>query len=82
MENNPALPPLWVRCDMSDPAGTTWLGAETICVFNKISGVKLYSITCKGITTVTYNYYKMYLNNSFFKHHCFIITVVIMYFCG
>lgn len=47
-DNNPALLPLWVRCDMSDPAGTTWLGAETICSSNKVSGVKLYSITCKG----------------------------------
>lgn len=52
-DNNPALLPLWVRCDMSDPAGTTWLGAETICISNKVSGVKLYSITCKGIIAVT-----------------------------
>ncbi|XP_036964070.1 protein zwilch homolog isoform X3 [Acanthopagrus latus] len=50
VENNPALHPLWVRCDMSDPAGTTWFGAETICMGNKVSGVKLYSVTCKGST--------------------------------
>lgn len=49
VDNNPALYPLWVRCDMSDPAGTTWFGAETICVGNKVSGVRLYSVTCKGI---------------------------------
>lgn len=54
-DNNPALFPLWVRCDMSDPGGTTWLGAETICISNKVSGIKLYSVTCKGITTITYN---------------------------
>lgn len=50
--NGPALLPLWVRCDMSDPAGTTWLGAETISISNKVSGIKLYSVTCKGIITV------------------------------
>ncbi|XP_011605705.2 protein zwilch homolog [Takifugu rubripes] len=48
--NGPALLPLWVRCDMSDPDGTTWLGAETICISNKVSGIKLYSVTCKGST--------------------------------
>lgn len=47
VDNNPALHPLWVRCDMSDPAGTTWLGAETVCVGSKVAGVKLYSVTCK-----------------------------------
>uniref|UniRef100_A0A8C5DQY7 Protein zwilch n=1 Tax=Gouania willdenowi TaxID=441366 RepID=A0A8C5DQY7_GOUWI len=50
VESSPALHPLWVRCDMSDPAGTTWLGAETVRVTNKITGMKLYSITCKGST--------------------------------
>ncbi|XP_041705914.1 protein zwilch homolog isoform X1 [Coregonus clupeaformis] len=44
------LLPLWVRCDMADPAGTTWLGAETVCTGNKVSGVKLYSVTCTGST--------------------------------
>ncbi|XP_061825468.2 protein zwilch homolog [Nerophis lumbriciformis] len=42
------LPPLWIRCDMSDPAQTTWLGAQGVYVGNKVSGVKLYSVTCKG----------------------------------
>uniref|UniRef100_A0A8C9WTV8 Protein zwilch n=1 Tax=Sander lucioperca TaxID=283035 RepID=A0A8C9WTV8_SANLU len=50
VDNNPALHPLWVRCDMSDPARTTWFGAETVCTGNKVSGVKLYSVTCKGST--------------------------------
>uniref|UniRef100_A0A4W5LKS7 Protein zwilch n=1 Tax=Hucho hucho TaxID=62062 RepID=A0A4W5LKS7_9TELE len=44
------LLPLWVRCDMADPAGTTWLGAETACTGDKVSGVKLYSVTCAGST--------------------------------
>ncbi|XP_068168139.1 protein zwilch homolog [Antennarius striatus] len=43
-----ALHPLWVRCDMSDPAGTTWLGAETVSIDNNVSGIKLCSVTCKG----------------------------------
>lgn len=76
-DNNPALLPLWVRCDMSDPAGTAWLGAETICISNKVSGVKLYSITCKGITTDTYNY-----NRFIWIIHSWNVTVVISYFCG
>ncbi|XP_020486981.2 protein zwilch homolog [Labrus bergylta] len=50
LDDNAALLPLWVRCDMSDPAGTTWFGAETVCTGNKVSGVKLYSVTCKGST--------------------------------
>lgn len=50
VDNSPALHPLWVRCDMSDPAGTTWLGAETVCMGSKVTGVKLYSVTCKGST--------------------------------
>ncbi|KAJ8002452.1 hypothetical protein DPEC_G00159070 [Dallia pectoralis] len=39
------LLPLWVRCDMTDPAATAWLAAEVVC-----PGVKLYSVTCKGST--------------------------------
>ncbi|XP_077423913.1 protein zwilch homolog [Vanacampus margaritifer] len=46
--DDPALRPLWVRCDMSDPACTTWFGAEGVCVASKVTGVKLYSVTCKG----------------------------------
>ncbi|KAM4618643.1 protein zwilch homolog [Polymixia lowei] len=48
--DNCTLQPLWVRCDMSDPAGTSWLGAETLSFGNKMTGVKLYSVTCKGST--------------------------------
>lgn len=48
-DTNLPLYPLWVRCDMSEPAGTTWFGAETVCVGTKVTGVKLYSITSKGI---------------------------------
>uniref|UniRef100_A0A8B9LFW9 Protein zwilch n=1 Tax=Astyanax mexicanus TaxID=7994 RepID=A0A8B9LFW9_ASTMX len=42
------LPPLWVRCDMSDPAGVSWLGAETVYAGSKATAVKLYTVCCKG----------------------------------
>uniref|UniRef100_A0A3Q0R4E5 Protein zwilch n=1 Tax=Amphilophus citrinellus TaxID=61819 RepID=A0A3Q0R4E5_AMPCI len=53
VDTNLPLYPLWVRCDMADPAGTTWFGAETICVGTKVTGVKLYSITCKDKQSLT-----------------------------
>ncbi|XP_021062693.1 protein zwilch homolog [Mus pahari] len=43
-----ALPPLWVRCDGSDPEGTCWLGAELITANDIITGVTLYVLTCKA----------------------------------
>uniref|UniRef100_A0AAY4B6C1 Protein zwilch n=1 Tax=Denticeps clupeoides TaxID=299321 RepID=A0AAY4B6C1_9TELE len=45
-----AIPPVWVCCDMSDTAGTAWLGAESICTDNKVNAIKLYSVCCKGAT--------------------------------
>ncbi|CAK6432122.1 unnamed protein product [Pipistrellus nathusii] len=42
------LPPLWVRCDSSDPEGTCWLGAELITTNNSITGIVLYAVTCKA----------------------------------
>ncbi|XP_038124852.1 protein zwilch homolog [Cyprinodon tularosa] len=42
------LHPLWVRCDMGDAEGTAWFGTEPVCVGGKVTGVKLYSVTCKG----------------------------------
>ncbi|KAI7802555.1 protein zwilch homolog [Triplophysa rosa] len=59
MAQNPAMPlieapgtlhPLWVRCDKSDPCATSWLGAETIYNGNKTTGIKLYTVSCKGPT--------------------------------
>jgi hypothetical protein len=43
-----ALPPLWVRCDSSDPEGTCWLGAELITTNDGVAGIVLYVVTCKG----------------------------------
>lgn len=54
---SPALLPLWVRCDMSDPAGTIWFGAENVSLRDKkVSGFKLYSVTCKGRATCLKHY--------------------------
>ncbi|NWR74083.1 ZWILC protein, partial [Centropus unirufus] len=44
------LPPLWIRCDGSDPEHTYWLGAEPLKAGNKITGINLYMVTCDGPT--------------------------------
>ncbi|XP_011795755.1 PREDICTED: protein zwilch homolog isoform X1 [Colobus angolensis palliatus] len=43
-----ALPPLWIRCDSSDPEGTCWLGAELITTNDSITGIVLYVVSCKA----------------------------------
>uniref|UniRef100_A0A8B9QG47 Protein zwilch n=1 Tax=Apteryx owenii TaxID=8824 RepID=A0A8B9QG47_APTOW len=45
-----ALPPLWIRCDSSDPEHTCWLGAEPLKTGNKITGIYLHMVTCDGPT--------------------------------
>ncbi|NXG68088.1 ZWILC protein, partial [Baryphthengus martii] len=45
-----ALPPLWIRCDGSDPERTCWLGAEPLKAGNKITGINFYMVTCDGPT--------------------------------
>ncbi|NXX54376.1 ZWILC protein, partial [Scopus umbretta] len=44
------LPPLWIRCDGSDPERTCWLGAEPLKAGNKITGINFYTVTCDGPT--------------------------------
>uniref|UniRef100_A0A8C0EV89 Protein zwilch n=1 Tax=Bubo bubo TaxID=30461 RepID=A0A8C0EV89_BUBBB len=44
------LPPLWIRCDGSDPEHTCWLGAEPLKAGNKITGINFYMVTCDGPT--------------------------------
>lgn len=43
-----ALPPLWIRCDASDPDRTCWLGAEPLKAGSKITGINFYMVTCDG----------------------------------
>ncbi|XP_049633853.1 protein zwilch homolog [Suncus etruscus] len=42
------LPPLWVRCDGSDPEDTCWLGADLITANSNITGIVLYVVSCKA----------------------------------
>ncbi|KAM8804504.1 protein zwilch homolog [Eudromia elegans] len=44
------LPPLWIRCDSSDPEHTCWLGAEPLKTGDKIRGICLHVVTCHGPT--------------------------------
>ncbi|XP_006886695.1 PREDICTED: protein zwilch homolog [Elephantulus edwardii] len=43
-----ALPPLWIRCDSSDPEGTCWLGAEVITTNDDITGIVFSVVSCKA----------------------------------
>ncbi|XP_036095360.1 protein zwilch homolog [Rousettus aegyptiacus] len=62
-----ALPPLWVRCDSSDPEGTCWLGAELITTNNSIIGIVLYVVSCKADKNYSVNLED--LKNSHKKRH-------------
>ncbi|XP_051012594.1 protein zwilch homolog [Acomys russatus] len=62
-----ALPPLWVRCDSSDPEGTCWLGAELITANDIVTGIVLYVVTCKADKNYSENLES--LKNSHKKRH-------------
>ncbi|XP_066052208.1 protein zwilch homolog isoform X1 [Chamaea fasciata] len=44
------LPPLWARCDGSDPQHTRWIGAEPLKAGNKVTGLNIYTVSCDGPT--------------------------------
>ncbi|NXO84475.1 ZWILC protein, partial [Sitta europaea] len=44
------LPPLWARCDGSDPQHTYWIGAEPLKAGNKVPGLNIYMVSCDGPT--------------------------------
>ncbi|NXA96657.1 ZWILC protein, partial [Melanocharis versteri] len=44
------LPPLWARCDGSDPQHTCWIGAEPLKAANKVTGLNIYTVSCDGPT--------------------------------
>ncbi|XP_054128820.1 protein zwilch homolog [Melozone crissalis] len=44
------LPPLWARCDGSDPQHTCWIGAEPLKTANKVTGINIYTVSCDGPT--------------------------------
>uniref|UniRef100_A0A8D2E0A8 Protein zwilch n=1 Tax=Sciurus vulgaris TaxID=55149 RepID=A0A8D2E0A8_SCIVU len=62
-----ALPPLWIRCDGSDPESTCWLGAELITTNESITGIVLYVVSCKA--DKNYSVSLENLKNSHKKRH-------------
>ncbi|KAH0620102.1 hypothetical protein JD844_014704 [Phrynosoma platyrhinos] len=46
--NAASLPPVWVRCDSSDPKQTIWMGAEPLSTGNNPEGIILHTVTCVG----------------------------------
>ncbi|NWH86380.1 ZWILC protein, partial [Aegithalos caudatus] len=44
------LPPLWARCDGSDPQHTCWIGAEPLKAATKVTGLNIYMVSCDGPT--------------------------------
>uniref|UniRef100_A0A8B9TNI4 Protein zwilch n=1 Tax=Anas platyrhynchos TaxID=8839 RepID=A0A8B9TNI4_ANAPL len=70
------LPPLWIRCDGSDPECTRWLGAEPLKAGNKITGINIYMVTCNGPTadkTCFANLEELKMAHKV-KHHSSIVT--------
>ncbi|NXL41934.1 ZWILC protein, partial [Podilymbus podiceps] len=70
------LPPLWIRCDGSDPEHTFWLGAEPLKAGNKITGINLYMVTCDGPTadkTCFANLEELKMAHKM-KHHSSVVT--------
>ncbi|XP_034291351.1 protein zwilch homolog isoform X2 [Pantherophis guttatus] len=65
------LPPLWVRCEPSDPKQTVWLGAEPLRNGNNLSGIRLHTVNCSG--PVSNNNYSIGLEelkeNHRMRHH-------------
>ncbi|KAG8506176.1 Protein zwilch, partial [Galemys pyrenaicus] len=67
------LPPLWVRCDGSDPEDTCWLGAELITTNNSISGIVLYVVNCKADKNYSVNLEDL-KNSHKNRHHSSTVT--------
>ncbi|NWS69206.1 ZWILC protein, partial [Crotophaga sulcirostris] len=71
------LPPLWIRCDGSDPEHTYWLGAEPLKAGNKITGINLYMVTCDGPTaakTCSANLEKLKMEHKMRHHSSVVMT--------
>ncbi|XP_041602027.1 protein zwilch homolog isoform X2 [Vulpes lagopus] len=67
-----ALPPLWVRCDSSDPEGTCWLGAVLVTT-NSIEGIVLYTVSCKADKNYSVNLEDLKSSHKR-RHHLSIVT--------
>uniref|UniRef100_A0A8B9FZW5 Protein zwilch n=1 Tax=Amazona collaria TaxID=241587 RepID=A0A8B9FZW5_9PSIT len=67
------LPPLWIRCDGSDPEHTYWLGAEPLKAGNKIMGINLYTVTCDAHKTCFANLEELKMQHKI-MHHSSVVT--------
>ncbi|XP_014801584.1 PREDICTED: protein zwilch homolog [Calidris pugnax] len=71
------LPPIWIRCDGSDPEHTYWLGAEPLKAGNKITGINLYMVTCDGPTadkTSFANLEELKMTHKMMHHSSVVVT--------
>ncbi|NXY54295.1 ZWILC protein, partial [Callaeas wilsoni] len=76
MSDPVVLPPLWVRCDGSDPRHTCWLGAEPLRAGNKVTGVNIYMVSCDGPTadkTSFANLEELKMEHKI-RHHSSVVT--------
>uniref|UniRef100_A0A8D0HCZ0 Protein zwilch n=1 Tax=Sphenodon punctatus TaxID=8508 RepID=A0A8D0HCZ0_SPHPU len=67
------LPPLWVRCDSSDPQHTCWLGAEPLRTGDKIAGMKFHMVTCNADKTCFANLEELKKAHKI-RHHSSTVT--------
>uniref|UniRef100_A0A8C5UBK6 Protein zwilch n=1 Tax=Malurus cyaneus samueli TaxID=2593467 RepID=A0A8C5UBK6_9PASS len=67
------LPPLWVRCDGSDPGHTCWIGAEPLKAGNKVTGVNIYIISCDADKTCFANLEELKMEHKI-RHHSSVVT--------
>ncbi|NXO73192.1 ZWILC protein, partial [Phainopepla nitens] len=70
------LPPLWARCDGSDPQHTYWLGAEPLRAGSKVTGLNIYTVSCRGPTadkTCFANLEELKMEHKI-RHHSSVVT--------
>uniref|UniRef100_A0A8C0UCP0 Protein zwilch n=2 Tax=Cyanistes caeruleus TaxID=156563 RepID=A0A8C0UCP0_CYACU len=70
------LPPLWARCDGSDPQHTCWIGAEPLKAGNKVTGLNIYTVSCDGPTadkTCFANLEQLKMEHKI-RHHSSVVT--------
>lgn len=79
------LPPLWIRCDASDPEHTCWLGAEPLKAGNKITGITLHMVTCDGkvlMVHITFNEEGLKMWKYLCSDAAFILCVPLAWCCA
>nr|XP_056722102.1 protein zwilch homolog [Euleptes europaea] len=76
ISNPVAFPPLWVRCDRTDPQQTIWLGAEPLSTGNNLTGITLHTVTSSGPLSNKncYTNLEELKENHRRRHRCFGLT--------